>query len=171
MDRGILENRLAADEFRIMRLAVFSNRNLDHCRASNATGLGNGWINQRASPETCNGSSCDCSIAAADGAEDAVGRARLDKGAAAFPLSATNAGATSGATCAEFCFTILEVPVLPKVATEADFSAATGFSACVEFSLQLFSLTVSPLPALSPKASQSYSEAAEAGVFELDEAG
>ena len=50
LERGILKDRLAADEFRIMRLAVFSHRYLDHCRAGNATGLGNRWVNQRASP-------------------------------------------------------------------------------------------------------------------------
>src|SRR6478736_10559349 len=79
------------------------------------------------------GSSCDCSIAAADGVEDATGRVRLDKGADEFPVSAMNEGATSGVACAMFCFAILDVPVLPRVATDAGFSATTGFSAGEEF--------------------------------------
>src|SRR5690349_3280515 len=79
------------------------------------------------------GSSCDCSIAAADGAEDATGRARLDKGADEFPVSAMKEGATSGVACAMFCFAILDVPVLPRVATDAGFSVTTGFSAGDEF--------------------------------------
>src|SRR5438270_9019721 len=83
------------------------------------------------------GSSCDCSIAAADGAEDVTGRARLDKGAAEFVLSAVKEGARSGAACAVFCFAILEAPVAPKVATDAGFST-TGFSVGDEF----FSATV-----------------------------
>src|SRR5438270_4174139 len=78
------------------------------------------------------GSSCDCSSAAADGADN-TGRARLDKGAAVFTESATNEGATSGAACATFCFAILEPPVAPKLATDTDFSATTGFSAGDEF--------------------------------------
>src|SRR6478672_3944676 len=79
------------------------------------------------------GSSCDCSIAAADGVEDATGRVRLDKGADEFPVSAVNEGATSGGACAMFCFAILDVPVLPRVATDAGFSVTTGFSAGDEF--------------------------------------
>src|SRR5579871_272559 len=86
---------------------------------------------------TWRGSSCDCSIAAAEGAEDVTGRARLDKGAAEFVVSVVKEGATSGATCAVFCFTIREVPV-PRVATDAGFSVTTGFSAEDEF----FSATV-----------------------------
>jgi hypothetical protein len=78
------------------------------------------------------GSSCDCSIAAADGAEDATGRARLDQGADEFAVSAVKDGATSGVACAMFCFAILDVPVLPRVATDVGFSV-TGFSAGEEF--------------------------------------
>ena len=42
LNRGIPEDWLAADEFRIVRLAVFSNRNLNNCRASYATCSGDG---------------------------------------------------------------------------------------------------------------------------------
>ena len=52
-------------------------------------------------------------------------------------VSAVKEGATSGAACAVFCFAILDVPVLPKVATDAGFSATTAFLPATNFSLQL----------------------------------
>src|ERR1041385_2241992 len=77
---------------------------------------------------TCKGPTCDCSMAAAEGAAVFTGRARLDKGAAALPLSAVNDGVTSGAGVAEFCCAILDFAVLFKVATATVFSEEAGFS-------------------------------------------
>jgi hypothetical protein len=77
-------------------------------------------------------------MAAAEGAAEVTGRARLNKGAAAFPLSAVNDGVTSGVGAAEFCCAILDFPVLPKVATATVFSAGADFSDCAE----LFSSTL-----------------------------
>src|SRR5262252_364830 len=86
---------------------------------------------------TCRGSSCDCSIAAAEGAAELTGRARLDRGAA-FPLSAVNDGVTSGAGAVEFCRAILDVPLPPNVATAIGFSAGVALSVCAA----LFSSTL-----------------------------
>ena len=47
LKRGILENGLAAEIFRIVWFAVFSDRDLHHRRASYAARSGDGGINQR----------------------------------------------------------------------------------------------------------------------------
>lgn len=51
LNRGIFENGLSAHKFRIVWLAIFSYRNQHDGRASDATGLGDGWVNEWASPK------------------------------------------------------------------------------------------------------------------------
>ena len=58
-------------------------------------------------------------MAAAEGVEEAIGRARLDNGADELPPT-LNDGAISGTGCADVSCAILEVPEPFNVATDAD---------------------------------------------------
>lgn len=51
LKRGILKDWLSTNEFRIVRLAVFSNRNQDNRRASYVAGFSDSWIDERAGPD------------------------------------------------------------------------------------------------------------------------
>src|SRR4249920_3201219 len=70
-------------------------------------------------------------MAAAEGVEEATGRARLDNGADELPPT-LNDGAISGTDCADASCAILEVPEAFNVATAVVFSAGAGFSAGAE---------------------------------------
>src|SRR6476469_5117018 len=71
-------------------------------------------------------------MAAAEGVDEATGRARLDNGADELPPT-LNDGAISGTGCAPVSCAILEVPEAFNVATAVVFSAGAGFSAGEEF--------------------------------------
>src|SRR5690349_6342138 len=76
-------------------------------------------------------------MAAAEGVEEATGRARFDKGADDVPPT-LNDGAISGTGCADVSCAILEVPEALNVATAVVFSATIGFSADEFFSETAF---------------------------------
>src|SRR5215831_1032259 len=70
---------------------------------------------------------------AAEGVEEASGRARFDNGADELLPPTLNDGAISGTGCADVSCAILEVPEAFSVATAVVFSAGAGFSAGAEF--------------------------------------
>jgi hypothetical protein len=55
LKRGVFEDGLTTDEFRIGWFAIFAHRHLHNHRAGYATRFSNGRVNQRASPEHLQG--------------------------------------------------------------------------------------------------------------------